>query len=61
MKIFHYVHYLYLVMGVLFIYQGITNVQNGENSIVSFLFAGVAIFMFFFRRHFSNKIKNNTK
>jgi len=57
MKILRYVHYLYLVMAILFLYEGIVKMQNQENPIVVFLFAAVAIFMFFFRRHFSNKIQ----
>lgn len=57
MKILRYVHYLYLVMATLFLYEGIVKMQQDENPIVVFLFAAVAIFMFFFRRHFSNKIQ----
>ncbi|ESU29643.1 hypothetical protein FLJC2902T_01150 [Flavobacterium limnosediminis JC2902] len=61
MKILQYVHYVYLVMAVLFAYDGIVRLQNGENALLSFLFAAGAVFMFFFRRHFSNKIKSNSK
>lgn len=57
MKILRYVHYLYLVMAILFLYEGIVKMQQNENPVVVFLFAAVAIFMFFFRRHFSNKIQ----
>lgn len=57
MKILRYVHYLYLVMAILFLYEGIVKMQNKENPIVVFLFAAVAVFMFFFRRHFTNKIQ----
>jgi len=57
MKILRYVHYLYLVMAILFLYEGIVKMQQDENPIVVFLFAAVAIFMFFFRRHFSKKIQ----
>ena len=57
MKFLRYVHYLYLVMAILFIVEGIAKIQKNENALVVFLFAAVAIFMFFFRRHFSNKIQ----
>lgn len=57
MKFLRYVHYLYLIMAILFLYDGIVKMQNKENALLSFLFAAVAIFMFFFRRHFSNKIQ----
>ncbi|CAM3508252.1 PEP-CTERM protein-sorting domain-containing protein [Flavobacterium saliperosum] len=61
MKILRYIHYLYLVMAILFLYEGIVKIQHHESPVVVFLFAAVAIFMFFFRRHFSNKFKNNSK
>lgn len=57
MKILKYVHYLYLIMALLFLYEGIVKMQNKENPVVVFLFAAVAVFMFFFRRHFINKIQ----
>lgn len=61
MKFLQYIHYMYLILAVLFIYDGIVKVQNNENPIMIFLFAAAAVFMFFFRWHFSKKIKNNNK
>lgn len=57
MGVLKYVHYLYIVVAVLFVYEGVTQLQAGENYIISFLFAAAALFMFFFRRHFSDKMK----
>ncbi len=57
MGLLKYVHFLYLVLAVLFIYEGVRRQQAGESYLINFLFAAVAIFMFFFRRHFSNKMK----
>lgn len=57
MGFLRFVHYLYLVLAVLFIYEGVRRMQAGESYVINFLFAAVAIFMFFFRRNFSNKMK----
>ncbi len=46
-KIFPYV---FLVLAVLFLYEGIMKVSNGENGLVMFLFTGALIFMFFFQK-----------
>lgn len=56
MKILQYTHYLYLILFVLFLLDGIDRVQKGENAVVSFLFAAMAVFMFFFRKRFSNRM-----
>lgn len=57
MGILRHVHYLYLVVAILFIVEGIVKLRAGESYVVHFLFALAAIFMFFFRRRFSNKMK----
>jgi len=47
-----YISYLYLAVAAFFIYGGITDIvekQNGH-AVLSFIFAGAAVFMFFFRR-----------
>ncbi|WP_154656440.1 hypothetical protein [Flavobacterium suncheonense] len=56
MKILQYTHYLYLILFVLFLLDGIDRVQKDENAVVSFLFAAMAVFMFFFRKKFSNRM-----
>ncbi|MBD0825319.1 hypothetical protein [Aestuariibaculum marinum] len=59
-KIFQFA---YLVFAVLFLYDGITKLGKGNGAYVSFALAGLAIFIFFFRRKFANKYgnKNNKK
>jgi len=57
MKMLHYTHYLYLALAVLFLYDAVERLQNGQNSVLSFLFAALAVFMFFFRRRFLNRMK----
>jgi hypothetical protein len=61
MKIYKYFYYVYLIMAIFFLYDAYVRITENQNSILSFLFAALAIFMFFFRRHFSNKIQNNSK
>ncbi|GAA4289889.1 hypothetical protein [Aestuariibaculum suncheonense] len=54
-KIFQYA---YLVFAVLFLYDGLTKLGKGTGAYVSFALAGLAVFIFFFRRKFANKYNN---
>lgn len=56
-----FVAYLYLAAAAFFIYSGVVALQEGENSIIMFGLAAVAIFMFFFRRSFIKKYENRQK
>jgi positive regulator of sigma E activity len=57
-----YTQYAYLVIAVLFIYDAIMRINAGENTPwLSFVIAGVGVFMFFFRRKFSRKFDNHNK
>ena len=47
--------YFFLAFAAFFIYQGIVALNNGEDSFIMFLFAFIAIFMFFFRLRFIKK------
>lgn len=58
MKIYQYVHYLYVALCVLFLYDAYAKYTAAQNYYISLAMASVALFMFFFRRHFINKIKN---
>ncbi|HEX8270767.1 MAG TPA: hypothetical protein VF581_12815 [Flavobacterium sp.] len=49
--------YIYLAFAGFFIYNGISQYNNGESSWLSFLIAAVAIAMFFFRRSFARKFE----
>ncbi|WP_425076838.1 hypothetical protein [Psychroserpens sp. S379A] len=62
MKLLQFFQYVYLFFAVLFIYDGFASLNDGTNrSIISFVFAGLSIFMFFFRKRFRKKFddKNN--
>ena len=62
MGILKYVHYIYLLLAGLFIYDGIIRLNSGEGSPwLSFAFAAAAIFMFFFRKKFSKKMEDRYK
>ncbi|MFY7812109.1 MAG: hypothetical protein ACOVQ2_10310 [Flavobacterium sp.] len=50
-----YIQYFYLVVAIIMIVDGINNYSNNKDIIMNVLIAVMAIFMFFFRRHFSNK------
>ena len=58
MGYFKLIPYLFLVFATLFLIDGIVRLNNGENPVISFLFTGVAIFMFFFRRKYYKKFEN---
>ncbi|WP_130733446.1 hypothetical protein [Flavobacterium sp. J27] len=62
MNYIKYIQYIYLLFAVFFIYDAIAKFMHDEgNYILSLLFAGLAIFMFFFKRKFYNKYKKNQK
>jgi positive regulator of sigma E activity len=57
-----YTQYAYLVIAVLFIYDAITKINAGNDTPwLSFLIAGMGVFMFFFRRRFAKKFEDRNK
>ena len=61
MRFFKYFQYAYLVFAILFIVEAIMVWQTSYQRALLFLFlAIVAIFMFFFKRHFRNKYKDKS-
>jgi len=59
MKLLNFFQYVYLIFAILFIIDGIANLKtDGNRAIISFVFAALAIFMFFFRRRFKKKYEN---
>ncbi|WP_426064499.1 hypothetical protein [Flavobacterium sp. DSP2-3-1] len=63
MNYLKYTQYVYLVFGAYFIYDGVTKVNDpaSGNFWLSFMIAGLAIFMFFFRRKFAKKFEDRNK
>lgn len=58
MQYLKYTPYLYLVLGAAFFYDAVTNWNNPTATPnISLLIGGLAVFMFFFRRNFANKVK----
>lgn len=57
-----YTQYIYIAFGVYFVYDGFTKLnQDNDTAALSFIIAGMAIFMFFFRRRFLKKFDNKDK
>ena len=54
-----YSQYIFLVLGIYFIYDGIIKLNSGNDTpYLSFFMASMAIAMFFFRRKFAKKFDN---
>lgn len=53
--------YLFLVFGALFLVDAIMKLKDGGDPLISFVFTGVAMFMFFFRRNSYKKFDNSKK
>ncbi|SHG90400.1 hypothetical protein SAMN05444372_111123 [Flavobacterium micromati] len=63
MNYLKFTQYVYLVFGAYFIYDGFTKLNNPNLGTpwLSFIIAGVAVFMFFFRRKFAKKFEDRNK
>ena len=63
MNYLKFTQYIYLVFGAYFIYDGVTKLNNPAYGTpwLSFIIAGVAVFMFFFRRKFAKKFEDRNK
>lgn len=62
MQFSKFFHYVYLIFAALFLYEGIIN-WGSTKAYIPFLLAGLAVFIFLFRRKFSKKYnsKNDSK
>jgi hypothetical protein len=61
MNYLKFTQYVYLAFGLYFIYDGISKWNQPEKPWLSFIIAGLAIFMFFFRRRFARKFEDQNK
>ncbi len=62
MGILKYLHYIYLVLAALFVFEGVNKIYtNSGTPWAQFALAGAAIFMFFFRKKFSKKMEDRYK
>ena len=56
MNYLKYTQYIYLALALYCIYDGIVKWNNPEKPWISFFFAAIALFTFFFRRRFAAKM-----
>jgi hypothetical protein len=61
MNYLKYTQYVYLAFAGYFIYDGISKWGQEDKPTLSFIIAGLAIFMFFFRRRFAKKFEDHKK
>jgi len=61
MNFLKYTSYLYLIFGLYFLYEGISKWNSTQSPFLDFVIAGLAIFMFFFRRRFAKKFEDRNK
>ncbi len=60
MQILKYVYYIYIFLGVLFIYDGFERInKNQEHPWLSFLIGVGAIGMFLFRKKYNKKFEDH--
>ena len=58
MRYLQFTQYIYLIFAAFFIFEGFRRMNTGEDFWISFGIAAVSIFMFFFRRNFFKKAKD---
>ncbi|AWH86944.1 hypothetical protein HYN59_07315 [Flavobacterium album] len=56
-----YAPYLFLALAAFALYDAIMRMNEGRDPLISFLFAGLAIAYFFFKRNFYKKRFDNRK
>lgn len=62
MGLLKYTQYLYLLIAVAFVYDGITKLNDpAAGPWLSFGIAAVSVFMFFFRRKYAKKFDDHYK
>ena len=63
MNYLKFTQYVYLIFGAYFIYDGVTKLNDPAlgSPWLSFIVAGLAVFMYFFRRKFGKKFEDKNK
>jgi positive regulator of sigma E activity len=53
-----YVSYLFLLFAIIFTAAGVLRLTHGEDAFIDFMFAGISLFLFFFRRRYYKKFRD---
>lgn len=62
MKVLKYVYFIYIVLALIFIFDGFQRLNNNEpHPWLSFLLGIGALAMFFFRRKYNQRFENHYK
>lgn len=62
MKYLKYTSYLFLVLAIVLLVDGVMRLNHPDgDALLSFMFAGVCVFMFFFRRNMAKRFENRSK
>lgn len=61
MNYLKFTQYIYLIFAAIFVYDGVSKMNDGENPWLSFIIAAVAVLMFFFRRYFGRRFEERSR
>jgi uncharacterized membrane protein len=63
MKYLKFTQYAYLLAGIIFAIDGVSKLfsKDNQSAILSFAFALIGIFMFFFRRNYAKRFEERNK
>ena len=62
MKYLRYTSYLFLIIAVLLVVDGVMELEKPDGrATLSFIFAGVCVFMFFFRRNMAKRFEERNR
>ncbi len=61
MKYLKYTQYVYLIVALICIYDGVSKMNMGESPWFSFVIALVGIIMFLFRRKYAKKFEDRAR
>lgn len=61
MGYFKLIPYVFLLIAIIFTIDSVIRLRNGEDALITILFAAGAVFMFFFKRYQYRNFNKNTR